>query len=398
MKSNVISVLLVALLAVTVTDRALAGEPLANYAGLIRSQVNPEQVSLDLTDYLPVYRFDVGAYGAFDVIMYEGRTPVTASNFRNYADRGDYDGTFFHRSVVSGIGIVQAGGFNLVDEDLPFITKAEVLAGDFSFGNLGYVSSDDPIRNEPGISNTQGTIALAKTSAGLNTGTTQWYFNTTDNPGLDNYAVDPNTGITTGAYTVFGEVLYDGMDVVGGGGIAGLPRWNITGPDTLFGTVPLSDTFQFSDPAILAEHMVIIDSISQVTGQTYAVIGNTNPTLVTETLLGTSLTLDITADMAGQAEVTIRVTDAADPSGRWFDAVLRVAVAPSLETIGDNWGYSSVGWDGGDLDGDGLVGLGDLTYWGTYYGDSEVPTPTPEPATCVLLGIGGLVSLARRRR
>ncbi len=369
MKVKLISVLALALLAVAVADRAAADGALANYAGYVRRQVSPEQVSLDIEDYLSVYRFDVGTLGVFDVALFESRTPLTAENFRNYADRGDYTGSFIHRSIPGFV--VQGGGFTFSDGD----------------GYPVAIATDPPVLNEPGIANTQGTIALAKTGAGPNTGTSQWYFNTADNAGLDDYA-------NNGGYTVFGEVLYDGMDVIGpdgpGTGISGLRVVNAGGP---FDNLPISDSY-VSGP-LTENDMVMFDSISQVTGQTYEVVSSSDPDLVTGAFTGSSLTLDIAYGEAGQADLTIRVTDG---GGQWFEAALRIEIAPDLATLQTNWGQTGLTWEDSDLNGDGVIDTTDLVIWATYHNTPQAPEPIPEPVTLLLMTAAGLPMALKRRR
>jgi cyclophilin family peptidyl-prolyl cis-trans isomerase len=108
----------------------------------------------------------------------------TIANFKHYANEAAWDGTFFHRSVTKasgGIGVVQGGGFNVVDGD-----------------SIGQVHSETGIANESARDNDKGTIAMANTAPTNSSNTNQWFFNVTDNPSLDNN------------YSVFGVVLDDG--------------------------------------------------------------------------------------------------------------------------------------------------------------------------------------------
>lgn len=113
--------------------------------------------------------------------------PVSVANFLTYADRGDYDGTIFHR-VVPGF-VIQGGGHSPDLTELP---------------------GDDPIFNEwqNGLKNRRGTIGMAR-EAEPDSATRQWYINLADNAKLD--TAREQTG--NAGYAVFGRV-FRGMEVV----------------------------------------------------------------------------------------------------------------------------------------------------------------------------------------
>ncbi len=146
-----------------------------------------------------IAHFDT-SLGSFDVQLYDTATPVTVQNFLNYVTSGRYQDLFVHRSIPNFI--IQSGGFTY---DQPYVEA---------------VPPFDPIVNEfdPSRSNVRGTIAMAKVGpqydgqgdlipgTGPDSATSQWFFNLGDNSSnLDNQ---------NGGFTVFGEVLGDGMDVV----------------------------------------------------------------------------------------------------------------------------------------------------------------------------------------
>ena len=114
-------------------------------------------------------------------------TPITTKNFLDYVESDFYIGTIFHR-VISGF-MIQGGGFtiDMVDK-----------------------KNKQPIINEAdlGLSNTIGTIAMARTSE-PNSATSQFFINLADNQFLDHKSKTPNGW----GYCAFGKVI-DGMDVV----------------------------------------------------------------------------------------------------------------------------------------------------------------------------------------
>lgn len=135
------------------------------------------------------------------------QAPITVENFLYYLRRGDLDSAFFHRSVPGFV--LQGGGFRVVGN------KAEQVPPKDTLGTQNEPCTLDmpaPAPAPPGTQicsvrgNERGTVALAKTSLGPNTGTNQWFINLADNrTNLDNQ---------NGGFTVFARVLGDGMTVV----------------------------------------------------------------------------------------------------------------------------------------------------------------------------------------
>lgn len=166
--------------------------------------------------------------GNFSVNLFDDTTPQTVANFLDYVNNGAYSDTIVHRVVPDFI--VQGGGFTY-DGSLP----------------LGEVMANDPVANEPALSNLRGTIAMAKINGQPDSATSQWFFNVIDNDGtLDGQ----NEG-----FTAFGIVMDDGMDIVDE--IAGLSRFSITGVST---TVPLRDfTDASTDPD--GDNFVVINAV-----------------------------------------------------------------------------------------------------------------------------------------
>lgn len=162
-----------------------------------------------------VVRFDT-VVGSFDIELFDDEAPLHVANFLEYVESGDYNNSVVHRNARSNDGspfVVQGGlstfaGTPVTDpNDLPTITTRGTVT------------------NEPGISNTRGTLALARVGGQVNSGTSQWFINLDDNSALDN--VDEG-------FTVFGEVLGDGLAVVDA--IAALPNADFGGP---FNDTPL---------------------------------------------------------------------------------------------------------------------------------------------------------------
>jgi len=126
--------------------------------------------------------------GVFSIELFENITPITVSNFLNYVNSGRYDGALFHRSVPSFV--LQGGGYTFNQDNY----------------TLDAIATDDPIQNEFNVSNTRGTVSMAKLGGNPNSATSQWFINLADN--------SLNLDGQNGGFTVFGKVVGDGMDVV----------------------------------------------------------------------------------------------------------------------------------------------------------------------------------------
>jgi cyclophilin family peptidyl-prolyl cis-trans isomerase len=122
--------------------------------------------------------------GTFVLELEGNRAPITVRNFLSLVDSGHFDGTVFHR-VIPGF-MIQGGGYT------PDLKARE---------------PEDTIPNESGngMSNTYGTIAMARTGD-PHSAAAQFFINVADNSRLD---PSPNSW----GYAVFGYVI-EGMDIV----------------------------------------------------------------------------------------------------------------------------------------------------------------------------------------
>ncbi len=175
-----------------------------------------------------IAHFDT-SLGSFDVQLYDTSAPITVQNFLSYVTSMRYQDSFIHRSMPGFI--IQGGGFTY---DQPHVEATDFPA----------VPDFPPIINEfdASRSNIRGTIAMAKVGAqydgqgnlipgtGPDSATNQWFFNLGDNSSnLDNQ---------NGGFTVFGEVLGNGMDVVDA--IAAVDIFNFTNSVSgVFSDLPL---------------------------------------------------------------------------------------------------------------------------------------------------------------
>jgi peptidyl-prolyl cis-trans isomerase A (cyclophilin A) len=153
--------------------------------------------------------------GDIQVNLFDNATPQTVANFLSYVNSGAYVNNVVHRSVEGFV--VQAGGFNYSGE----------------FPELDSVATGTPVQNEAKLSNVRGTIAMAKLGSSVNSATSQWFFNLANN--------SANLDVQNGGFTVFGQVLGNGMQVIdaiaevslfnAGGAFTSIPLRNYTSAD-----------------------------------------------------------------------------------------------------------------------------------------------------------------------
>jgi len=148
------------------------------------------QVTLDFSN-------GAGVAGEIVLTLAPDKAPITVRNFLSYVNSGFYVGTVFHR--VSPGFVVQGGGYSA-----PLDANTQNLK-----------STNAPIALEvgTGLSNTQWTIAMARTNDSASA-TSQFFINLADNSG----SLDPNP--LTAGYAVFGSVTSGSTNVTA---IAGSP-------------------------------------------------------------------------------------------------------------------------------------------------------------------------------
>lgn len=177
--------------------------------------------------------------GIIDIELYKGQTPLTVQNFFDYANSGVWDRTFVHRSIPDFVW--QAGGY--------------------ASNNFQRIDQNAPILNEPGISNTRGTIAMAKLSNNPNSATNEWFFNLVDN--------SANLDQQNSGFTVFGKVTNNaGLAIMDE--IATYPRINAANINSAFSDLPVLDDSEFLDeegeqipePDVRQKDLISIDRIS----------------------------------------------------------------------------------------------------------------------------------------
>lgn len=178
--------------------------------------------------------------GLIRVNLFDQTTPKTVENFLNYIEEQHYTNSVVHR--VAPNFVVQGGGFT--------------FGGDWP---LTRIETNAAVINEPVYSNVKGTIAMAKQGGDPNSATDQWFFNLANNAS--------NLDVQNGGFTVFGQVIGDGMTVIekiaqlklcNSGSLEGIPMVVDEGQQCADLATPGIENF------VVVEQIIIFDS-SEVT-------------------------------------------------------------------------------------------------------------------------------------
>ncbi|MGH7937489.1 MAG: peptidylprolyl isomerase, partial [Chthoniobacterales bacterium] len=265
----------------TIPDATLYQGATAEVVDLSKYFTDPDTTGVRLTTVL----------GRIDLALYDKATPITVANFLKYVDNGRYiitDPTtgppaplFVHRSVTMPTPfVIQSGGY-----------LATVSPTNPSALKPTEVEAYPAIQNEPGISNTRGTIAMAKLGNDPNSATSEWFINLADNSAnLDNQ---------NGGFTVFGRVFGNGLDVVDA--IAALQTFNFGGAftDLPARNYSLSQTLTVSN-------LVTMPSIARIAALTFTASSD-HPGIAKAAISASNLL--VTPKALGTAQITVTGTD-----------------------------------------------------------------------------------------
>jgi peptidyl-prolyl cis-trans isomerase A (cyclophilin A) len=202
--------------------------------------------------------------GIIEINLFDETTPKTVENFLSYVNSGRYANGIIHRSIPNFV--IQSGGFTYSDD---------VASGGILLDNLS-TDNDSFVVNEPELSNVRGTIAMAKGSD-PDSAKSQWFINLDDN----SQALDVATN--SGGFTVFGQVIGDGMQVVDA--IQGVSIFQYASP---FTDIPLRNftTSDFDNGVELTDDNLVIITDIVVSDATVVTNPDLNP--VVNTLINSS--------------------------------------------------------------------------------------------------------------
>lgn len=296
-----------------------------------------------------------------DFALFSDRTPATRANFLNYVNGGDYVDSIIHRSVPGFV--IQGGGFR------------------FGTSGLESVPTDPPVVNEFGVSNTLGTISMAKLGGDPNSATSQWFVSL----GANSDTLDPQNG----GFTVFGRVT---KGTFGNAEIFGdpvdFPIWNAGGS---LSELPLYQSFvspifqSWPDYSILFESVSLeplpADQAGESSVLTYSMVSNSNPAVATAALNAGDLTVTPVSGQTGAVTLTVRATDSV---GNTVDDTFVVNVNSTYNTWASRTTFSNnLSAMAQNGDGDALNNLQEYAF----FGDPSVAAQSAVP-------VGGAIGIA----
>lgn len=165
-----------------------------------------------------------------------GDAPLSVANFLHYVDAGRYPSTLFVDLSITSPSQVWQSGSNFIREENgeSIVTAVEEFA-------------PVPLEVGRGLSNLRGTLAVARFATVPVSGTSGFYFNSSDNPAFD---------VQSGGFAVFGIVIA-GLGVLDA--IGAVPVY----PECTGGRpIPLID--YPGCPASAIPHLVYVSSIERV--------------------------------------------------------------------------------------------------------------------------------------
>ena len=222
----------------------------------------------------------VNAAKYINIRLFDTIAPKTVTNFLNYVNEttingGNYKNSFIHRSS-NNPPVLQGGGYSFDPSLNGGAFTFDFITGGYP-GGFQQVTEDASIDNEFRLSNFRGTIAMAKKQGDINSATSQWFINLSDN--------SATLDVLESGFTVFGEVISNGMQVVDE--IAAIPVYDKR--DTHFGLADFPLVSYSGTDAIQQENLVRINNVEAVLNITADLdFGNI--------IIGDSVQLDITVE------------------------------------------------------------------------------------------------------
>ena len=297
--------------------------------------------------------------GNVDLVFYANTTPQTVANFLTY----NYSDVIFHRAPAGFV--LQGGGF-----------KTYAAPDVFE-----HIATPATVPNEPGISNTLGTVAMAKVGDNPDSATSEFFINLGDNSAnLDNQ---------NGGFTVFGRVAAPSLGSTVAA-LAAVPTGNYgiglhIGPlatDIVGSSLTDLPQDQTPVPALVDQSKLLkITSVTALPVLTYAVTGNTNPSVASAAVVGNSVQFSGLAP--GVASITVTATDVdGNNTPQTFALTVQQTFAQWAAAQGVPGGQSGAA-DNPDRD-----GLTNLQEW-AFFGNPTVADTAAHLPTLALTPVAG---------
>lgn len=251
--------------------------------------------------------------------------PLTVANFIAYIEAGYFDDNLIHRSVPDFI--IQGGAFKFTATQ-----------------SIGDVPGFDPIKNEPGISNTRGTVAMAKLGGDPNSATSSWFINMANNA--------LNLDAQNDGFTVFADVLGNGMNIADE--VANLPIYNVSIEleSDAFADMPLS-------APNLSRSSFVETSASLIYPVRFTASSSASSIATVALSPDGQLSISPSSENAGKTVITITGTDLDNST---VQQSFTLTVEPHITTYGD-WRKTFIfeeetnATQSSDPDKDGLINL-----------------------------------------
>lgn len=249
-------------------------------------------------------RFDTSE-GDFSVELFDALAPQSVANFYEYVTSNRYDGTIFHRMAelnagAAGLDILQGGGY--------------------ASSTLAHLTTDPSIKNEFNAArlNLTGTLSMARSTA-LDSGTSEFFFNLNDNPGLDNVSGNNQ-------YAVFGEVVgatdqtvLDQLALIPTFNVSPFSDWPLVNYSS--GTPTTANHVKLNDVEIVRRDEFLSYTLMSGGAPTTTI----DTTLMTATIVNHRLQVTPKTGKSGQVDIVVRAMDSA---GVTVTATFRVHIVP----------------------------------------------------------------------
>jgi len=344
-----------------IADRSgFAGTP---FTVNLNSAFGTEAIDDNVVRFTSQFTYTDNSSLVLDMAIFSNRTPITRQNFLKYIADGDYVNSFIHRSAPGFV--IQGGGFRFISS------------------NFYYVPTDPPINNEFGISNTLGTISMAKVGEDPNSATSQWFVSLGEN--------SANLDAQNGGFTVFGRMTKSTLATAQlFGNPSVFPISDYSGGLNSVGNIhPAFDALPLFPPSalILFTGVSLVPLPAGEAGEdptlTYSVVSSSNPAVATAGIqVGGLLGVFPVAGQAGTTVVTVRATDSV---GNTVDSSFTLTVnPPDTFTTWVSRNSFSGGQSGAsqDPDGDGWSNLQEFAF----LGDPATPDPTGQMVFSGMVG------------